>query len=153
MPSTFLYLQSSGLRTDVSVRAEHVVGVVGLLDLDEAVEVDAVRVPDALLALVRGLEVDVRAAGREGPQLRPRVTDPLPERVHACLVPRPHALHAEHVAGVSVPDSPVVLVVLVERSAEVQEADVASGMGHSAKRSRVVDRRSSLNSARYSVFQ
>jgi hypothetical protein len=55
-------LRDSGSRTNVPVRAEQVLRVVFLLDLNEAVEVGAVGRPNTLLAFVGGLEVEVVAS-------------------------------------------------------------------------------------------
>ena len=58
--------------------AEHVVRVVGALDRHEPVVVGAVRGPDAVLALVGTLEVDVVAAGAERPDALPGGAHPVP---------------------------------------------------------------------------
>src|SRR6185437_4431574 len=111
----------SGRGRDVPVDAEHVVRVVYLLDLGEALEVGAVRGEYPLLVLVGGLEVDVASAGREGPNPRPRMADPLPEALGVRRTRIPHAFHADHETGVPVPDRPIVLGALVERTVQVKE--------------------------------
>lgn len=106
-------------RSNVTVHPEQVVRIVLPLDLGEAVEVGAVGGLDTVLALVRGLEVDVGAAGRKGSDPLPRIADPPPERGRARFVWLPLALHTDYEACVTVPDGPVVSVAVVEGPAEV----------------------------------
>src|SRR4029453_7911890 len=113
-------LPGSGSGPDVPVPAEQVLRVVLLFGLDEAVEVGAVGRPDTLLVLISGLEVEVVAACREGPDALPC----LPYPGHMLVVggvSGPLTGERAHVPGVAVADRPVVVGPLVQRTREVED--------------------------------
>src|SRR6185503_7378081 len=81
--------------------------------------------PDAFVALVLGLEVDVAAAGRERPEALPRVADPLREALGTGLAGIPHPEGTDRIARVAVSDGAVVGLAVADGAAQVQDGDLA----------------------------
>src|SRR5687767_1015545 len=108
-------------RTDVSVRAEDVLRVEPGLDRDQPVELGAVGRAHAVVVLVGRLEVDVVAAGREGPDAPPGVAHPLREVFGARFARRPASDDPARIAGVSISHGPVVGLALVQCPTQVED--------------------------------
>src|ERR687892_1199688 len=114
----------SGRRRNVAVHAEQVVRVVVGLDALQALVVLPIGFGGLSMALLGPLEVHVVPTGGVRADPGPRSADPLPERIGIELARLPGAVHAPDEVGVPVPDRPIVLVVLVERTTEVQESQL-----------------------------
>src|SRR5919109_5463422 len=105
--------------SDVLVHAQDIVAVPPGLDGREPLVVGTVRSADAVVALVRGQEVDVRATGREAPQVAPGGARPLDM---LCVLRRvlPGRCNAEHVRGVAVADGGIIGRQPIEHALHVE---------------------------------
>jgi hypothetical protein len=97
-----------------------VVGVVRGLDALEALEPRPVRVGGSARIVLGHLEVDVVAAGREGPDLHQTFADRCRDLV-AIRVRGPDAGEPTDEPGVAIPNCAVVVVVFVQCTREVED--------------------------------
>src|SRR5213594_670673 len=106
---------------DVSIHPEQVPGVVLRLDFGQACEVLPVRGMGSLLALVRGLEVDVMPTRGERAKALPRCADPGDMPLAGAVTRWPSSRDDHGERGVPIPHGAVLQTLLADGPADVEQ--------------------------------